>query len=56
MKDHIGLAPVATTEQRRIRYVRGEKRNVWAIWTLIVGGCTLSLMAIASALKLPLPF
>ena len=52
MKNHISLDPVSTVKRRRVRYVRDQRRNIWAIWTLILSGCTMTYMAIAAGLKL----
>jgi hypothetical protein len=56
MKDHIRLEPLSKVMRRRIAYARSQTRSLWAIWTLILGGCTMTYMAIAAALKLYLPF
>ena len=56
MKDHISLEPVSTAKRRHIRFARDQRRNIWAIWTLILGGCMMTYMAIASSLKLYLSF
>jgi len=50
MKDHISLETVSTAKRRHIRFASDQRRNIWAIWTLILGGCAMTYMAIASAL------
>ena len=55
MKNHVSLEPGSAVKRRRIRYARDQRRNIWSIWTLILGGCTMTYMAIAAALKLYLP-
>jgi hypothetical protein len=56
MKDHISLEPISKVKRRRIAYARNQTRNFWAIWTLILGGCTMTYIVIATALELYLPF
>ena len=56
MKNNVSLEPVSAVKRRRIRYARDQRRNIWTIWTLILGGCTMTYMAITVALKLYLPF
>jgi hypothetical protein len=52
MKVHANLEPLSEVKRRRIRYVQDQRRNVLAIWTLILGGCTMTYIAMAAMLKL----
>ena len=56
MKNHVCLEPITKIRRLRMMYARNQRRNIWAIWTLTLGGCTMTYMAIAIALKLYLPF
>ena len=56
MMNHVSLEPVSVEKRRRIRHVRDNRRNVWAVWTLILGGCTMTYIAIAATLKIHIPF
>ncbi len=56
MKDHVCLAPISTEKRRRLVEIRNQTRNVFAIWTLILGGCSMTIVAIAVTLTPRLPF
>lgn len=56
MKDHVCLVPVSREKRHRLVEIRNETRNIFAIWTLILGGCTMTFVAIAVMLMPRLPF
>lgn len=55
MKNHVHIEPVSMVKRRRIAYARNRSRNIWAIWTLILGGCTMTIMAMVTTLHLHPP-
>ena len=55
MQNFVGVEPISVVKRRRSKYIRNQRRNIWAIWTLILGGCTMTYIAIAATLKLYIP-
>ncbi len=56
MKNHVCLEPITKIRRLRMLSARNQHGDIWAIWTLILGGCTMTYMAIAITLNLYLPF
>ena len=56
MRDHVLLEPVSKEKRRRLVEIRNQSRYIFAIWTLIMGGCTMTILAISVAFSSRLPF
>ena len=55
MRDHVCLAPDSKEKRRRLVEIRHRTRGVFAIWALMLGGCTMTILAITVALAPALP-
>jgi hypothetical protein len=50
MRDHTCLPPASPAKRRRLAEIGHRARRIAALWTLILGGCAMTLYAVATML------
>lgn len=56
MKDHVYLEPGSSEKRRHLEKIRNESRTNLAVWTVIIGACTMANSSVAIVLQQYLPF